>query len=115
MSTGYTTWKVTALLFSGRQNPEWLLTAAQQKSWMELWDSAVLNDEAVKPLPVLGYSGCTLRFDERSHWHLHNGCVSFFEDDKIVTKKDRDREMELFLLHTAAPELVDTLVSMKII
>ena len=115
MTTDNITWKATALLYSGRQNPEWLLTTAEQQRWMELWQAAVLNETAIKPSPVLGYTGCTLQFEERSHWLLFNGCVSLYEDGDVVAKKDHDRTMELFLLSTAPQQVKDELLLMKII
>lgn len=115
MTTDHTTWKVTALLYSGRQNPEWLLTAAEQQRWMELWLSAVLNETAPEPSPVLGYTGCTLQFEERSHWLLFNGCVSLYAGDHVVSKKDGGRAMELFLLSTAPQQVKEELLLMKII
>ena len=115
LTTDNTTWTVTALLYSGRQNPAWLLTATEQRSWMELWQSAVLNDTAQKPLPGLGYSGCTLQFEKRSHWHLFNGCVLFYEKGKVIAKKDNDRTMELLLLSSAPLEVKQELQLMKII
>ncbi len=115
MTTDNTTWQVTALLYSGRQNPAWLLTKAEQQNWIERWQAAVLNDTAIKPSPVLGYAGCTLQFEERSHWLLCNGCVSFYEEGNFVSKKDTDRAMELFLLSTAPQQVKDELLLMKII
>ena len=103
------------MLFSGRQNPEWKLTAAQQKSWIVLWQQASLNDTVVKQPSILGYTGCRLQYDEHSHWYLYNGCVSFYEAGKIVSKKDDERKMELFLLRTAPEEVKGILQEMKII
>jgi hypothetical protein len=110
-----TKWKVTALLFSGRQNPDWELTATQQKNWMLLWQHASLSDTEVKPSSKLGYTGCRLQYDKHSHWQLHNGCVSFYEKDTIFSKKDEERQMELFLLNTAPEEVTGILQGMKII
>lgn len=115
MNTDNTKWKATALLFSGRQNPEWELTAAQQESWIKLWEEAALSNAAVQQPSILGYTGCTLQYEEHSHWQLYNGCVSFYEKDTIVSKKDEERKMELFLLNTAPEEVKEILRGMKII
>lgn len=108
-------WKVTALLFSGRENPAWKLTAAQQKNWMQLWEDADLSNTEVEHVAKLGYTGCRLQLHEHSHWQLYNGCVSFYEDGKIVSKNDEGRKMELFLLGTAEEELREILKEMKIV
>jgi hypothetical protein len=108
-------WRATALLFSGRQNPEWELTAAQQKNWMLLWKHASLSDAEVKSPSILGYTGCRLQYDEHSHWQLYNGCVSFYEKETVFSKKDEERQMELFLLSTAPEEVREILQGMNII
>ena len=108
-------WKVTPMLFSGRQNPQWKLTTAQQKSWMVLWQHASLSDKAVETPSLLGYTGCRLQYNQHSHWQLHNGCVSFFEDEKVFSKKDEQRQMELFLLNTASEDVKTILKVMRII
>lgn len=115
MKPDNTKWKVTAQLFSGRQNPEWELTAAQQKNWMLLWKHASLSDTEVEASSKLGYTGCRLQYDAHSHWQLYNGCVSFYEKEKIVSKKDDERKMELFLLNTAPEEKKEILRSINII
>lgn len=115
MKQDNTKWKVTALLFSGRQNPEWELTAAQQKKWMVLWQHASLSNKGVSTPSVLGYTGCRLQYDEHSHWQLYNGCVSFYEKETVFSKKDEERQMELFLLGTAPEEVKEVLREMKII
>jgi hypothetical protein len=103
------------MLFSGRQNPEWKLTTAQQKDWTKFWEQASLSDTEVKQPSILGYTGCRLQYNEHSHWQLYNGCVSFYEAGKIVSKKDEGRQMELFLLGTAPKEVRGFLREMKII
>jgi hypothetical protein len=115
LNTDNTNWKATAQLFSGRKNPEWKLKSAQQKSWMQLWEQAGLSDTEVEHIYTLGYTGCRLQFDEHSHWFLYNGCVSFYENGKIVSKKDEGRKMELFLLGTADDEVKEILQQQHII
>ena len=107
--------KQYSLLFSGRPNIEWQLTAVQQKKWMVLWKQASLSNEDVKQPSKLGYTGCRLQYDEHSHWHLYNGCVGFYEQGKIISKKDIEQEMELFLLKTAPKEVKEILMALKII
>jgi hypothetical protein len=112
---GNTKWKATALLFSGRKDPEWELTVVQQKKWMVLWQQAALSNKEVESPSKLGYTGCRLQYNEHSHWQLHNGCVSFYENQTIFSKKDEDRQMEIFLLGTAPEEVKDILKGIKII
>lgn len=96
---------VTAFLFSGRPNPEWLLTEWQQKNWMQLWQQAPLSNTEVKQPSALGYSGCRLYHNEHSYWQAYNGCVSFFEDGKVFSKEDDKEQLEQFLLNTAPEQI----------
>lgn len=110
-----TKWKATALMFSGRQNPAWELTPAQQKAWMVLWQQAPLNNLEVEISSKLGYTGCRLQHNTHSHWQLYNGCVSFYEKETVFSKKDEDRQMEMFLLSTAPEEVKNILTEQKVI
>jgi hypothetical protein len=110
-----TKWKVSALLFSGRQNPQWELTVSEQKNWIKLWKQATVSSTEVNYVSKLGYTGCRLQCNEHSHWQLYNGCVSFYQAEKIISKKDEERKMELFLLSTAPEEVKEILRKMKII
>jgi predicted NAD-dependent protein-ADP-ribosyltransferase YbiA (DUF1768 family) len=108
-------WKASAMLFSGRENPVWELAAAQQKAWMILWQQAPLSNLEVEFPSKLGYTGCRLQHNEHSHWQLYDGCVSFYEKETIFSKKDEERQMELFLLDTAPEEVKEILRGQKII
>lgn len=114
MKPDRTIWKVTAQIFSGRKNPEWTLNVQQQKNWMALWKQAALSNTEVQVPAVLGYTGCRLQYNEHSHWQLFNGVVSFYEHDSIFSKKDEERQMEQFLLNTAAGDVKETLQQVKI-
>lgn len=103
------------MLFSGRKNPEWELTALQQKAWMALWQQAPLSITEVEIPSKLGYTGCRLQHNEHSHWQLYNGCVSFYEKGTVFSKKDEERQMEMFLLRTAPEEVKGILGEQKII
>ena len=108
-------WTATALLFSGKRDIEWQLTPAQQKAWMILWQQASLSHAKVEIPSVLGYKGCRLQHNEHSHWQLYNGCVSFYEQETVFSKKDKERQMELFLLNTAPEEVKEVLREIRII
>ncbi|MBK8521330.1 MAG: hypothetical protein IPL54_10795 [Chitinophagaceae bacterium] len=91
-----TKWKATALLFSGRQNPDWELTVEQQQSWMKLWEQAAVSNIAVEQPSILGYTGCKLQYDEHSHWQLYNGCVSFMKRKRFFLKKMKEGRWNYF-------------------
>lgn len=82
---------------------------------MLLWKQALLSNTEVESCSKLGYTGCRLQNNEHSHWYLYNGCVSFYEKGNMVSKKDEERQMELFLLSTAPEELKDIFSEQQII
>ncbi len=94
-----------AFIFSGRPNPQWELDPEQMKSWMQQWEEASYSDSEVQRPPVLGYNGCRLQKDEHSYWIICNSYVSFYGTNTVINKRDDDRRMELWLLHTAPGEI----------
>jgi hypothetical protein len=108
-------WTAEVFVFSGRQNPTWILSEKQSGDWMKLWQEAPSTDKEVKQPSRLGYTGCKLQYNEHSHWFIYNGCVSFYDSGKIISKKDEERKIEYFLLHTASGENKKLLQDMKLI
>jgi hypothetical protein len=108
-------WSATALLFSGRQNPEWLLTPVQQQHWAECWQNATSTNVEMEFPSRLGYAGCILHFDEHSYWQLYDGHASFNESGRKVFKKDEKRKMEFYLLDTAPADVKKILKEQGII
>jgi hypothetical protein len=102
-------------VFSGRQNPQWILSEKQANDWMVLWQAASHSNKDAQCPSRLGYTGCRLQLNEHSHWLIFNGCVSFYDKEKVISKKDADRQMEFFLLHTAPKEENEILQSLKFI
>lgn len=82
---------------------------------MVLWQQAPLSNAEVEIPSKLGYTGCRLQHNEHSHWQLYNGCVSFYEKETVFSKKDEERQMELFLLNTGPEELKEILKQQKVI
>jgi len=115
MNEGATKWIVTAYLFSGRPNPEWKLTKKQGADWMKLWQQAEIHHKKVERLSLLGYTGCRLQCNEHSHWLIYNGCVSFYDKDSVVSKGDKNKEMETLLLQAAPNDIKNVLRSLAIL
>jgi hypothetical protein len=106
---------VTISLFSGRPNPQWNLTKQQADVWIQYWNKADLSEYAVPLASKLGYSGCRVQKNKHSYWVIFNSCVSFYDNDTVISKSDPGREMEFFLLHTASSETKKLLAEMKVI
>jgi hypothetical protein len=108
-------WTAEAFVFSGRPNPQWVLTEIQARDWMKLWHDAIPSGKEVQRPSRSGYTGCRLHFNEHSYWILFDSCVSFYDKGQLISKTDSEREMEYFLLHTATKEEKEILRNMKII
>lgn len=106
---------VEAFVFSGRANPQWILTEKQAGDWMNHWQAAPSSGKEVERPSRLGYTGCRLQFNEHSYWLIGNSCVSFYDQEQVISKEDAGREMEFFLLNTATKEEKEILKSMKLI
>jgi hypothetical protein len=110
-----TNWTAEAFVFSGRQNPQWILTEEQADDWMNLWQRASSSDKEEQQPSRLGYTGCRLQLNEHSYWHMFDGCVSFYDKGQVISKEDEERKLEYFLLNTASAEIKEILHSLKVI
>ena len=115
MKRQITNWTAEAFVFSGRQNPQWILTEKQADDWKNLWQGASPSDKEVQRTSKLGYTGCRLQCNEHSYWIIFDGCVSFYDQQQVISKEDTGRAMEYFLLNTATKEEKEILQSLKLI
>jgi hypothetical protein len=113
--TAHTNPIVTVFLFSGRPNPQWILTEEQTAVWMQLWNDAALTEHTVQLPLKLGYKGCRVQKNKHSYWLIYKSCVSFYKNNKVLSKSDPGRKLELFLHETADAETKKMLTEMKVI
>ena len=105
MESSHKKWKVTVRLYSGRQNPEWVLTEKQADYLQKQWDQAIFVNTVLLPPSPLGYTGCRVQKYDHTFWVLYNGIISLHEKEKEYFKKDPNKTLELFLLHTGPEEV----------
>jgi hypothetical protein len=108
-------WTAKAFVFSGRPDPEWVLTEKQAHDWMNLWHAAPSSGKKVQLPSRLGYTGCRLQLNEHSYWMLSDGCVTFYNNSQVISKKDADNKMEFFLLNSASEEPREILLTLGLI
>jgi len=106
---------VTVFLFSGRQNPQWMLTDEQAAVWIQQWEETLPAKHTEQAHPKLGYNGCRVQKNKHSYWIINNSCVSFYNNNEVTSKSDPGRKMELFLLRTSGPETKELLIEMKVL
>jgi len=98
-------WRVTAFLFSGRPDPQWLLKKKQADHFMSLWNQAtVSNKEAIIP-SRLGYRGIKV-LTEKKQWLIYDSVITGKEEEIKTSKTDEGKIIEKFLLNTAPEEIL---------
>jgi hypothetical protein len=102
-------WRATALLFSGRPNPEWCVTDADAERLLSIWESLYAAPTSER-IPALGYMGCAL-FDATRRWTALNGTVTFYSSASTEARHDPRRVFEHALIATAPPGAIPAGVS----
>lgn len=115
MSKHIPDWTAEAFVFSGRPNPQWIITEKQAADWISLWEQAAPSGKELQLPSRLGYTGCRLQYNKHSHWLMYNGCVSFFDGSQVISKIDGAKKMEFFLLNSAPTEPREILVTLGLI
>jgi hypothetical protein len=87
----------TALIFSGRRDPQWRLSEQTAAALTELWRQMEQAPAAAAEPPGLGYRGCTVDRDPQFRWHAYGGVVSGGDE----RKHDPQRRFERFILESA--------------
>jgi len=95
---------VIALIYSGRPDPRWELSDEQREHFFNYWNDAILSGTEVKQSTSSGYRGTRLVTPEKSYL-IYNQIITCFEKTERVTKKDKERKMEIFLLNSAPKEI----------
>lgn len=102
--------EVTLNIFSGRQNPNWALSAAQEKDLLDLLET-IKTPTLSKPSGVtgrLGYRGFILRRSREFpqgglRLFVHEGIVDLGQDEE--NRRADNRDLERWLLGTAPGQL----------
>lgn len=92
-------WRASALIFSGRANPEWTLSDANVERLIALWSSLAI-DVASAPISALGYRGCALS-DGTRRWRAFDGAATLSDGAQVETRRDAERAFERAILATA--------------
>jgi hypothetical protein len=99
--------QVEVMVFSGRVNPRWSLTAQEQARVHELLAHAAPG--AAQPIEgQLGYTGFNLTFQtatERIMLRVYDGVMSYTDSRGVTFYQDDRRGLERFLLETSRPHI----------
>lgn len=97
--------RVKVLLYSGRPDPEWSVTAGEAAALLALWARLRADRVAKVPAPALGYRGCIVRM-EPGDWQAFAGAVTHRAAQLEETRADPTRSFERATLATAPAGLV---------
>lgn len=92
-------WRASALLYSGRPNPEWTVASDDAERIEALWFT-LQPAYAHAPAPGLGYRGCVLR-DGARRWLAFDGIAILTSAAIVEARADASRVFELSILATA--------------
>lgn len=101
------------MLFSGRTNPQWQLTAADAEKFLASWANAPLSATHVKIPSLPGYTGCRIIKDHSCYWLIYGGIITQFNAHAMTSRVDINHETEKWLLHTAPKEIASLLKKSK--
>jgi hypothetical protein len=98
-------WTVEVDLFSGRPNPAWVLSEAQVRRLLEIWNGLKPADPAgSEQFPRLGYRGLTLAGPGDERWIASGGVVTHASSSPVPEherRSDPERRFEGALLNSA--------------
>ena len=109
--------RVTLLVFSGRPNPSWSLTQAQDAELMQRLNALAPADRPFDEYQRLGYAGFGLLLpaienQPQQNVEVFDGIVRVHTDDLVTLVADENRALERWLLDTAAEQIEDEVVEM---
>ena len=97
----------TALVFSGRPDPEWPLGAGQVDGLRRTWLGLARRAVAAPSPPALGYRGMALQCASGEEWRAFGGVVSYRDAKGAVELRPDDQQrFEKMLLKTAPKDAV---------
>jgi len=88
-------------MFSGRQDPTWLVSDRAAARLKRIWDSLTRHAGAGPDAPALGYRGCWLRDATGREWFAYGGVVTEREGDREERRADPGKAWEQRLISSA--------------
>jgi hypothetical protein len=91
------------MLFTGRPDPTWPVSAGVARELEALWKTLTLVSEGPPSTATLGYRGCSLADRKGPTYYAHQGVVTLVEGGSSESRRDPERTFESTLL-ASAPE-----------
>ncbi|MEP6600634.1 MAG: hypothetical protein ABJB49_02340 [Nitrospirota bacterium] len=92
----------TALIYSGRPDPEWHISDRPVASLIRVWSELPPGASNPPRAPALGYRGCAMRCASGDKWFAYGGAVTVVRGSgPFERRSDTGRRFEKALLRTA--------------
>jgi len=92
----------TALIYSGRPDPEWRISGRQVAALSRVWAELSPSKSEQPRGPALGYRGCSARCASGDEWFAYGGVVTLTDRNGAVERRsDSEGRFEAALLGTA--------------
>jgi len=96
-----------ALLYSGRPDPRWAISARQVERLQDLWNRLPATVRVLAPAPLLGYRGAAVECSSGRRWWAYHGIAESKTGDTVPEcRLDKGRDFEKAILATAPAGLV---------
>jgi hypothetical protein len=95
-----------AILYSGRQNPRWVLSVDLGRHLETIWSGLRPSTAAIATPVGLGYRGCRLTSKRGDTWFAFGGIVQRVHEDLSQVRIDVDHAFERRLLATSPSGLL---------
>jgi hypothetical protein len=90
-------WRAGALVYAGRRDPTWDVSAGAADTWVRTFDALERSRAAVPDQARLGYRGVWLLAPDGRRWDAYDGVAWIAEERRL----DSGRALERALLETA--------------
>src|SRR5258708_5855617 len=101
----------TALIFSGRRDPQWRVPVETARRLKQLWQQLERFDRAPPPAPALGYRGSILDCGNDGRWVAYGDVV----ETARSYRHDPERRFERALLGSAPKGLIPPEILRKVL
>ena len=107
-------WICGALIFSGRQDPTWLLNEDEAQKILGIWNSLPESAGQLSVPNILGYKGCFLSSNTNTKWASFRGIVTLYKDNSPVeSRTDTERKFEKAIISTAPEDAIPRAMLME--
>lgn len=107
--------KATLLVFSGRENPVWILTHQEGKKLYEELRTLPGTLHTWTEDPGLGYRGIEVALDAAERMRVYKSYVEVISQTEIRRFMDVNRDLEMWIFSTARDKIGDDIYNQVLV